>query len=179
MHKPSSYELFRGFLTVGLYGFGGVLPWARWMMVEKRQWVDTVTFNEMEAFAQAMPGPNVINLSVVVGARYQGLPGALAALGGLIVMPFLIVITLGLAYDRWGAIPAIHDTLAAVSAAAAGLVIATAAKMLKPMITRRSAVRLLFCALAFTGVGFLGYSLVWVLLALAPISVWLAWRRTA
>lgn len=173
--EPSHWELFKGFLTVGMYGFGGVLPWARWMMVDKRRWLDADGFNETLAFAQAMPGPNIINMSVVVGARFQGISGALVSLFGLTAMPFVIVIVLGLCHERWGTIPAVHHAIVAVSAAAAGLVLATAAKMLIPLIKARRLMPSLFAVLAFLGVGFFGLSLIPVLAVLAPPSIFLAW----
>ena len=79
---PSCGELARGFCEIGLLGFGGVLPWARWMVVEQRRWLTGAEFTDLLALCQFLPGPNVVNLSVALGARFQGARGALASLAG-------------------------------------------------------------------------------------------------
>ena len=84
---PSERELFMAFLAIGLSAFGGALPWARRVLVERKRWMSPDAFNETLALCQALPGPNVVNLSVVVGARYAGPRGAASALLGLIGVP--------------------------------------------------------------------------------------------
>ena len=75
-------ELFFAFLTIGLSGFGGVLPWARRELVDRRGWLAAEAFNDILALCQSLPGPNIVNLSVVVGGRFAGAAGALAAVLG-------------------------------------------------------------------------------------------------
>src|SRR5579863_6568850 len=81
--SPGPGDLFLAFLTVGLSGFGGVLPFARRMLVERRAWLSQAQFNETLALCQTLPGPNIVNVSVVVGARFAGVAGAVAAVTGL------------------------------------------------------------------------------------------------
>ena len=59
--------LFTGFLKIGLLGFGGVMPWARRVLVEERQWLTEREFAEMIGMCQILPGPNVVNLVVGLG----------------------------------------------------------------------------------------------------------------
>jgi chromate transporter len=92
---PSTAALFRGFLMLGLTGFGGVLPLARHMIVEERRWLTNLEFTELLGLCQFLPGGNIINLSVAIGLRFRGLPGALAAIVGLIAAPTAIVLMLG------------------------------------------------------------------------------------
>jgi chromate transporter len=94
-----------GFSSVGLSGFGGVLPFARRMLVEEKRWMTAEEFNTQLGLCQFLPGPNVINLAVVVGKRYQGLAGAIVAPFGLLAGPFVIVLLLALLYDRYGNLP--------------------------------------------------------------------------
>ena len=68
-HAPSLPQLFLAFLTMSLSGFGGVLPWARRMLVEERRWMTAQEFNDAYALCQFLPGPNIVNLSVVFGSR--------------------------------------------------------------------------------------------------------------
>src|SRR5471030_2701180 len=90
--RPTLTELFRAFAIVSMSGFGGALPWARRMIVERKRWMTTQEFNETFAPSQFLPGPNVVNFSVVFGARFGGAPGAAVALAGLMGPPLVIVI---------------------------------------------------------------------------------------
>jgi len=174
--SPGPWALFLAFLSVGLSGFGGVLPFARRMLVERRAWLSEDAFNETLALCQTLPGPNIVNVSVVVGSRFAGPMGATAAVAGLMAAPVAIVLVLATLYGRYGAIGRAPAMLEALGAAASGLVAATAAKMAWPIIRRRPVSAAPFIALAFVGVGLMRLPLVWVLLALAPISVAIAWR---
>ena len=88
---PEVRELFVGFLTIGLLGLGGVLPWARRMMVEQRRWLTGPEFTDLLALCQFLPGPNIVNMSVALGNRYRGVRGAVAAISGLLLAPVVIV----------------------------------------------------------------------------------------
>ena len=100
--------LFFGFSKIGLSGFGGVLPFARHYLVETSRWLTAEEFNALLGFCQFLPGPNVVNLAVVVGKRYGGLPGAIVAPLGLLLGPVVIVLILALAYDQFGDLPEVQ-----------------------------------------------------------------------
>lgn len=174
---PDARTLFMAFLSVGLSGFGGVLPFARRMLVERRGWLSESGFNETLAFSQTLPGPNIVNLSIVVGARFAGPWGALAAVSGLMAAPVAIVLVLVSLYGRYGAVGRAPEMIAALGAAAAGLVVAAALRMASPIVRRRPISGAPVIALAFAGVGLLHLPLVWLLLTLGPVSIALAWRR--
>jgi chromate transporter len=172
---PGPSTLFAAFLTVGLSGFGGVLPFARRMLVERRAWMSEEAFNETLALCQTLPGPNIVNVSVVVGQRFAGPAGALAAVTGLMAAPMVIVLVLAELYGRYGTSGRAGAMIAALGAAAAGLVAATGAKMAWPMVRRGALPPVAFVALAFVAVGLLQLPLVWVVAILAPLSVASAW----
>ena len=176
---PAPRALFLAFLSIALTGFGGVLPWARRMLVDKKAWLTPEAFNETLSLCQSLPGPNIVNMSIVVGSRFAGAKGALAALAGLIGAPVVIVLALGLLYNHFGALPRLQGAIAGLGAAASGLVAATAAKMAIPPLRRRPLLAAPFIVLAFAGVGLLHLPLPWVLLALAPLSIAAAWRWRA
>src|SRR6476659_9184765 len=100
--RPKLSELFRAFVIISLSGFGGALPWARRMIVEQRNWMTAEEFNEAFALSQFLPGPNVVNFSVVFGSRFGGAPGAAVALAGLMGPPLIIVTALAFLYARFG-----------------------------------------------------------------------------
>ena len=146
------------------------------MLVEKRAWLSEAEFVESLALCQTLPGPNIVNLTIVVGSRFAGPLGAAAALTGLTAAPVAIVLVVASLYGRYGAVGRMPAMIAALGAAASGLVAATAAKMAWPIVRRAPLTAAPFIALAFVGVGLMRWPLVWVLLALAPFSVAAAWR---
>ena len=127
--RPDLRALFLGFSSVGLSGFGGVLPFARRMLVEERRWMTGEEFNAQLGLCQFLPGPNVVNLAVVVGKRYQGALGAIVAPVGLLAGPFAIVLLLALLYDRYGSLPLAHGMLRGIAAVGCGLLFAMAWRM--------------------------------------------------
>jgi chromate transporter len=173
--RPSVATLFLAFSAVAISGFGGVMPFARRMLVEQRRWMTADEFNEAYSLAQFLPGGNILNLSVVVGSKFRGGAGALAAIGGLLVGPFLIMIALGAVYSRYGEIEAVGDALAGVAAGAAGLILAMAFRMAEPLARRRALVPGLLALAGFVAIGLFQLPLLPVLAVLAPISVALAW----
>lgn len=127
--RPDLRALFCGFSAVGLSGFGGVLPFARRMLVEERCWLSAEEFNVLLGLCQFLPGPNVINLAVVVGKRYQGALGAIVAPVGLLAAPLVIVLLLALLYDAYGSLPLAQGMLRGIAAAGCGLLFAMAWRM--------------------------------------------------
>ena len=172
---PTVSELFLGFAQVGLSGFGGVLPFARRMLVEDRRWLSATEFNGLLGLCQFLPGPNVVNLSVCLGARFHGVSGALAATAGLVVPPFLIVLCLAWAYDQWGQLPLAQDMLRGVAAVGAGLLFATGLKMARSLTERW--IYLPFAVLILLAVSVLRWPLPPLMLALLAVTAPLAWWR--
>ncbi len=127
--RPDLRALFLGFSSVGLSGFGGVLPFARRMLVDERRWMSAEEFNAQLGLCQFLPGPNVVNLAVVVGKRYRGLAGAIVAPLGLLAGPLVVVLLLALLYDRYGSLPAAQAMLRGVAAVGVGLLFAMAWRM--------------------------------------------------
>jgi chromate transporter len=175
--SPTLPDLFAAFAVVSLCGFGGVLAWSRRMLVEVRGWMTPGEFDDAYALCQMLPGPNVVNLSVVLGGRLRGWRGAAVALVGLLAPPFVIVLLLAALYARLGQTPVLQRPLLGVAAAAAGLVAATCAKMARPLLRDRLGVAPLIALATFVSVGVLRWPLHWSLLALVPISILIAWAR--
>jgi chromate transporter len=174
-NAPSLLDLFIAFATISASGFGGVLAWSRRVIVERRRWMTPEEFTEAYALCQFLPGPNVVNLSVVFGSRFRGPIGAAAALIGLLGPPFLVVLVLAILYAQYGEIAMLQRMLSAVSAAAAGLLIATAVKMAQPLFDRRLATAIGVAIAAFVAVGVMRWPMPLVLAVLVPVSVALAW----
>ena len=166
--------LFFGFLKVGLSGFGGVMPFARRMIVEERRWLSEAEFLDVLSLSQFLPGPNIVNVSVIIGRRFGGPAGALAATSGLMLMPLVIVLLLATVYAQYAEIQAVRSALVAMSASASGLIVATAIKLARPI--RGSIWQIAICAAVFGAIALARVSLLWVLLVACPLSYALAWR---
>jgi chromate transporter len=174
---PTLAELFIAFATISMSGFGGVLAWSRRMMVEERKWLTPEQFNEAYALCAFLPGPNIVNFSVIFGSRFRGPAGAVVALVGLIGPPMALVTFVGMLYAHYGDIPALRRMLVGVSAAAAGLMMATSAKMAKPLLHNGAIIAPLIALTTFVAIGILRWPLPAVLGVLLPVSIALGWVR--
>ena len=172
---PGTAELFLRFSQVGASGFGGVMPWARRMLVEERSWLSDEEFSEALSLCQILPGPNIVNMAVYVGTRFSGARGALASFMGLMCAPFAIVLVLGALLTHYGDLPVISAAFRGVSAAAAGLIVAMGLKMAASR--RLRSPMAVFALAAFVGIALVRLPLGVFLLFAAPASVAAAmWR---
>src|ERR1700726_4540391 len=126
---PSLIALFVAFAKMSLAGFGGVMVWARRGIVDQHRWMTAEEFNETFALCHFLPGPNIVNLSVVFGSRFGGIAGGIAAFAGLVGPPMLLVTVLAALYARYGDVDALRRILAGVSCGAVGLLISVVFKM--------------------------------------------------
>ena len=175
--RPSLGALFIGFFTVGICGFGGVLPWARRMVVEQRRWMTAAEFADLLGLCQFLPGGNILNLSVAIGARFGGAAGAGAAFIGLMAAPMAIVLALGVFYESCGGLPMVRHGFAGLAAVASALVLATALKIAAPLRNRKAGI--VVAGVTLAGIAVLRWPLVFVLPAALMLSVLLSWRSRA
>jgi chromate transporter len=169
------WELYWGFLSIGARSFGGVLPWAHRVMVEEKRWLAPADFAEVVALCQFLPGPNIGNVSVVLGRRWFGLRGSLAAFFGLMALPFVWVLGLAYVYAGYSAVPEIRAVVTGVGIAGAGLFIGTAFKLGKPL--ARRPVALAVIAGCFAAVGLARISILLVLPVAFAVALLAARRR--
>ena len=172
----SRRDLFVSFLKIGLLGFGGVMPWARRVLVDERRLLTDREFAELIGMCQVLPGPNVVNLSVILGARWQGPIGALLALTGILFVPVIAVLALATFYASIAHAPAARSAIGAASAAAAGLIVGTAVRLLTG--ARPPLRGLLLASAVFILVGLLQAPLLWVLAVAVPLAVAVEWRAS-
>ena len=161
-------ELFIAFTWMALQGFGGVLAVVQRELVERRQWLTLEEFVEDWSVSQILPGPNVINLGLIMGNRYFGLSGALVAMGGLLLLPLIIVLILVALYGQVEHLPAIQAALKGMGAVVAGLIIATGLKLI-PALRKNPIGRTL--GLAWVIIGFVVVALLRVPLAISLLTL--------
>ncbi len=181
----SKTELFWAFNRLALQGFGGVLAVAQRELVERLRWLSREDFVELLATAQMLPGPNVVNLALMIGDRFFGLRGAFAALAGMLLIPSVLVLALAMLAASQMYRPEVRGALRGMGAVAAGLVLATGVKLLPAL---RGTVlgtlpALLLGASAIVAIALLRLPLPWVVLVLgglgSGLAAWRLWRRRA
>ena len=174
----SKTELFLVFTFLALQGFGGVLAVVQNELVERRKWMTKAQFVDEWSVAQVMPGPNVVNLCLMIGGKYFGIAGALAAVCGLISGPLVVVLVLAILFGGVADNPVAQGALKGMGAVSAGLVIATGLKLgtTLPKNPMGLWTAVAFTALSFACVGILRWSLPWVLLGLGSLACLITFR---
>jgi len=129
--RPSQATLFFTFLKIGLSGFGGVLPFARRALVEKQRWLSEAEFAELLSLGQSLPGPNIVNLVVMLGYRYHGIAGVINCLTAILLPPLVVVLMLVSVYAQYADLPWVRRMMAGIAAAAAGLILTMGVRMLR------------------------------------------------
>ena len=162
-------QLFFGFATIGIIGFGGVMPWVRWLVVDSRRWCSADEFASLFALANFLPGGNVLGVSVMVGGRLAGRAGSLAAVLGLVAPAAILVCLVAELYRRTAHLEAVQGMVEGLGSAAAGLIAAMGLRMVWPM--RHSARALTIVFLVVTAAAILRLPLVWILGMMLPASL--------
>ena len=178
--RPASCRaLFLAFTALALQGFGGVLAVVQRELVERRRWLTPAQFIEDWAVAQVMPGPNVVNLSLMIGGRHFGWRGALAALAGMLCAPLVVLLVLAALFAQVADHPLAQGALRGMGAVSAGLILATGIKLMAALAHNpmgRTACAALAVA-AWVSVGLLRWPLIVVLPALGAVGWGWAWWR--
>jgi len=178
--RPESpRDLFVSFTWLALQGFGGVLAVVQREMVEKKRWLSPDQFLEDWAVAQVLPGPNVINLSLMIGDRYFGLRGAIAAVAGMLTVPLFVILALALLYAQYASHPQVAGALRGMGAVAGGLIAATGVKLI-PQLRRHPlgfGACLGFIAVVAIAIAGLRWPLLWVLAVFGGVACAWTWRK--
>jgi chromate transporter len=168
-------DIFIGFSKIGMSGFGGVLPWARRTLVEQEKWVTAEEFSAMLGICQIVPGPNIVNLGVCVGSRFAGVPGAIAAVLGLMLGPVAILLVLAVLYEHYSYMPMVQGMLRGVSAVGVGLIASTGFKMMRNELKYPPMLAVILMVIVAATYFHLGLG--WVVLIASPLAIFLAWKK--
>ena len=177
---PSSLgALFWAFTALALQGFGGVVAIAQRELVDKKQWLTQAQFVEDWAVAQVLPGPNVVNLSLMIGDRYFGVRGGMVALAGMLAFPLVIVLILAALFSGVSDSVAVQGALRGMGAVAAGMIVATGLRLLSAL--KENVLGTTVCyglaTATFVAIVLLRLPLIWVLLGLGGLGALWAYRQ--
>lgn len=172
-------DLFWSFTILAMQGFGGVVAIVQRELVDKKQWMTRAEFVEEWAVAQVMPGPNVVNLAMIIGNRFFGLPGALSALAGMLCFPLLVLLLAVILYAQIVHHPGVAGALRGMSAVAAGMIIASGLRLLSVLRTHPLGLLLASAVTILTllSIAVFRLPLVYVLLLLGSVSMALVYRQ--
>ena len=172
-------DLFWAFSRLALQGFGGVIAVAQRELVERLRWMSREDFVDALGAAQVLPGPNVMNLALMIGDRFFGWRGAVAAFLGMMLFPAIIVLGLAALAGHYLELPQVAGALRGMGAVSAGLIVATAVKLLPAMKSSPLGVvaALLIAGVAFLAIAIARVPLVWAVLGLGGLGMALAAYR--
>ncbi len=174
--RPGLRELFVCMTQVAFSAFGGGMSlWSHRIIVERRQWMTSESFVTGLTVARLFPGPNQINMSVYIGSIFQGLPGSLAAVAGIILFPFTLLMLLGLLYFQFSAIAEVNRLLAGLAAAAAGMALSMGFKILE--VYKTDYLALAIAVIVFVSLQVFRFHLIPVVLVAGPVAMSLYWPR--
>jgi chromate transporter len=171
--RPTVAQIFLTYLKIGLVGFGGVNAWARRVLVEERRWISEQEYAEVLGLGQVLPGPNALNVAIQLGERFRGGWGALAGALGLFSGPLALLAGLATLHDAYGELPLVKAVLGGTAAAAAGMILGTAAKITTKL--RPAPPILAVGVAALVGGALLRLPLPFIVLGLAPFGILAAW----
>jgi chromate transporter len=167
-------EIFTAFALISLQAFGGALALIERTIVYRKRWLDPKEFLGLYAVSQVLPGPTGISFCVMLGDRFFGLRGAIAALSGFLLVPSVIVIAIASVFQQFQHVPQVQGALHGMGAAAVGLIITTALRMGRTLRGNRAG--MVVAALSFGCVGLARLPVGTVVLSLGVLSVMWAWR---
>lgn len=180
LERPASQRaMFMAFTRLAMQGFGGVLPVAQRELVERQRWLTRTQFLEMLSVAQVLPGPNIVNLALMIGDRFFGWRGAVTATVGILLAPLIVVLVLAVIAQQAQGVRGIEGALRGMGVVSSGLILSTAWKLGSGL--RKNAMGRPICAalvlMTLVSIGALRWPLVWVVLGLGALGMALAWRR--
>jgi chromate transporter len=166
---PTHRELFLAFLQIGVSAFGGALPWARRVLVDDRKWLGDREFTDILTVCQAVPGPNVVNVSVFVGTTFRGITGGIAAFLGIVGVPLAILLALSQLYHTFSYLPEVKSAMKGMSIVATAYLVYMSLKMAKPFYKNLWAIALCIAAALLSA--FAHWHMALVLVACGAIGV--------
>jgi chromate transporter len=180
LRRPEApMQMFWVFSKLALQGFGGVIAIAQRELVDRQRWLTAAEFLELLAVSQVLPGPNVVNLSLMLGDRHFGWRGVVASVGGMLLLPMLVVLAAAALYGQWSDLPQVSGALRGMGAVAAGMILATGLKAIRGLRKHPLGLPVSLCHAALTVVliGGLRFPMVAVVIGLGAVAMGqVAWR---
>ncbi|HEV8691951.1 MAG TPA: chromate efflux transporter [Ideonella sp.] len=109
-NPPTKSRLFADCALLGLTAWGGymaLLAQAQQRFVKQRQWLAEKEFLDLIALVTMLPGPQAVNAIAVMGHRVAGWGGFAAAMAGIVLPGFGIILALWFGYSLLAGYPGV------------------------------------------------------------------------
>ena len=170
------FELFVVFLKLGTLSIGGGSQAFMYRdLVDVKRWIDGKAFVTGLALAQVLPGANPVNLALYFGQKLHGGLGATAAVFGMVVPAFCIILMAGYAYRQLAHFPATHFILLGAAAVGVAATMAMGIKIAKRL--DRNWATILIGLVTFGAVGVLRLPMLPVICVVVPASILIFYLR--
>ena len=125
-------QIICAFMRVSIIAFGGAyatIPLVEQEAVVNQGWMTETEFADLIALDEITPGPILINSATFVGMRVDGIPGAIAATLGSILIPCVLVMVLYFLYQRFRDSDVMASTMTSLKCMAIALIASTFIKL--------------------------------------------------
>ena len=163
--KNKNLSLFWEFFKVGMFTIGGgmaMIPQIQQVVVEDKKWLTEEEMIDCIAISQSMPGVIAINSATYIGSRISGIKGALSATLGAVMPSFMIIIAVVMFLGAIGDNSYINGAFTGIKAAVCALILVSAVKLGKQILS--SPVQWILAVAAFAAVGIFGVTAVWAII---------------
>lgn len=145
-------QLFLSTLYLSAFTFGGgyvIVSLLKQKFVNKLHWINDAEMLDLVAIAQSAPGPIAINGAIAVGYRLAGLVGALVAVLGAVIPPFVIITLISFFYEIFKANMIIRAMLKGMTAGIGAVIISTTWDMAESVVKEKDIILDCLMVLAF------------------------------
>lgn len=162
------WKLFISTLYLSTFTFGGgyvIVTLMKKKFVDEYHWIKEEEMLDLVAIAQSSPGAIAVNGAIVVGYKLVGISGAMVAILGTILPPFLILSIVSMFYQAFRSNWFISRMLEGMQAGVGAVIVSVTIDMGIPIVKEKDIVSLLIMMLVFVASYIFGVNVVYIVLA--------------
>lgn len=167
-------KLFLSTLYLSAFTFGGgyvIITLMKQKFVDHYHWIEEEEMPDLVAIAQSTPGAIAVNGAIVIGYKLAGPLGALVAIVGTVLPPFVIISLLSLCYETFQGLYAVQKILEGMQAGVGAVIAAVAWDMGRGVVEERDTVSTVILAASFVAACFLEINVVYIILFCGLLGV--------
>lgn len=171
-------QFYMVFFKIGLLTIGGgyaMLPMIEKEIVEKHQWSTDEEVMDSYALAQSIPGVIAVNTATLLGMKWKGITGAIAASLGVITPSMMIITIIAIFFAQFRQINEVANAFRGIRIAVLALLILSVYRMIKKIL--KDIWGILLAIASFVCVVFVRISPIWVVVGAAVLSIAIYYRK--